>query len=421
MKRILLILCISLFTLTTCTNSTAKGDDSHGGDNDAPNGDSSDCSPGFILDCNGDCTYEVWCGDWECDSFFNCAEHDYDCGDCLPPAGDVDQGGDPDVGGGDTGSSQIDINVEMVLITAGTFSMGSPEDEVHRWPRETQHEVTLTRAFYMMAHEVTQKQYKDLMGINPSYHTPRGVALVVNPAPADCGVDCPVETLSWFDAVAFANELSISKGLTPCYSLSNVQCADYSNVGTDYMNCMTALVGYYFETGIVIATVSINSVSSVYDCTGYRLPTEAEWEYAARAGTTTAYYSGDNADCLGGLDNSDQNLEHIAWYANNSDTGLGKMPHSVGGKDPNAWGLYDMIGNVSEWVWNRGCAAYENDVSTDPEMASCNDDTYWSDRVKRSSGYASGCAWPCRVAWRDYQSPGAHFPDLGFRLVRTIP
>ena len=160
--------------------------------------------------------------------------------------------------------------------------MGSPESEEYRDSDEVQHRVTLTRAFLLQATEVTQAQYQALMGNNPSKFS-------------NCS-DCPVEKVSWIDAIAYVNALSKKESLPACYD----------------------------SKGEVIGG------RTVYDCKGYRLPTEAEWEYAARGGAQGARYG---------------NLDNIAWYDGNS----GRKTHPVGKKRPNSFGLYDMLGNVWEW------------------------------------------------------------------------
>jgi formylglycine-generating enzyme required for sulfatase activity len=219
--------------------------------------------------------------------------------------------------------------------------MGSPTGEEGRYDDETQHSVTITRAYCMKATEVTQGEWQAVMGSNPSSFANRGA-------------NCPVEKVSWDDAVGYANALSRREGLPECYTGST-----FSGLG----------------------------------CRGYRLPTEAEWEYAARAGTTGATYG---------------NLDSVAWYDKNS----GYATHPVGQKQPNAWGIYDMLGNVWEWTgdWH---AAYPGE-SWEPHVAKL---------LGRARVYRGG-SWTynvreARAARRDGSTPGARFTDLGFRLART--
>jgi formylglycine-generating enzyme required for sulfatase activity len=245
----------------------------------------------------------------------------------------------------------------FVRIEAGTFTMGSPGGELGRRDNETQHEVTLTRAFLMQTTEVTHANYEALMGSNPSYFS-------------SCGGACPVERVTWFNAVAYANALSRAEGFPECYDAQ----------------------------GEVIGG------ETVYDCTGYRLPTEAEWEYAARAGTTTATYAGDltREEC------EDGTLLPIAWFCGSESS----QTNPVGGRLPNAWGLYDMLGNVLEWTsdWYDDYPG----TTTDPTGPS-----YGSDRVLR------GGAWVAqprstRAAVRFDVNPRGRNHNTGFRVARTL-
>jgi formylglycine-generating enzyme required for sulfatase activity len=267
----------------------------------------------------------------------------------------------------------------MVLIPAGTFTMGSPNDELGRLDREgPQHQVTLTRSFYLQTTEVTQAQWESVMGNNPSYFS-------------GCGGDCPVETVNWWEAIAYVNQLSVAEGLPTCYTLSG---------------CGATLPGQ----GMTCTGVTVNATGgNPYLCQGYRLPTEAEWEYAYRAGTTTAFYNGGISvpDC-----SYDANLDAIGWYCGNS----GSTMHPAAQKVPNAWGLYDMSGNVLEWVWDWYSSTYYSSSPAEDPLGP----ESGSSRVLRGgswSDYAQGC----RAAYRSSAAPGSRVHYLGFRPARSGP
>jgi formylglycine-generating enzyme required for sulfatase activity len=281
-------------------------------------------------------------------------------------------------------------------VVAGCFIMGSPEEEASGTYDETQHQVTLTVDFEADRYEVTQGEFAALMGWNPSHF-------------GTCGVDCPVETVSWYDALAYADELSTGASLAPCYVLTKIACADGTNADTDALACMNPTQG-----GIAKATVALNGVARPQDCEGYRLPTESEWEYAIRAGSATTFYqSPGNDGSLTVEDCSlvDPNLDQIGWSYGNASWAT----HPVGGKEPNAWGLYDMSGNVLEWTWDslELDGTYPGWPTTDPVGYATG-----SSRMVRG-GYFDSCSSGCRSASRDSHGPGAHVTAIGFRLVRS--
>jgi len=223
------------------------------------------------------------------------------------------------------------VKLELVLIPAGKFLMGSTEAQKVGSPVEAQHEVTLTKPFYFGKFEVTQEQYQQVMARNPSQFKGRGL---------------PVEMVSWDDAQEFCKKVSEKTG---------------------------------------------HSV---------RLPTGAEWEYACRAGTKTTHYTGD----------AETDLDRAAWYYRNSN----RMTHPVGQKVPNAWGLYDMHGNVWEWCaeWYAG---YGAEAATDPRGPERG-----SSRV-RCGGSCRNTPKCCRSSSRDRSSPDDRECWNGLRVAAEAP
>lgn len=223
------------------------------------------------------------------------------------------------------------------LITAGCFVMGSPPNEPYRSPYfEDQRPVTLTHSFLIAQRELTQAEW-----VAAGYPNLAGT-MNDGAGGTDCvASDCPASTMSWYEAVTFLNQKSQAEGRQSCISLDG--CT--GKVGMDF-NC----TGYHATT------------TSYYECTGYRLFTGAEFQYAARAGTSTAFYSGpfdpSSGNCV-----DVTNLDSAAWYCSNA----GKRTHPVGQKVANAWGLYDILGNAAEYTGSvRDTAPAESMPQTDP-------------------------------------------------------
>src|SRR5437588_2518519 len=197
------------------------------------------------------------------------------------------------------------LGIRLVPIPAGSFLMGSPaDDDAARAGGEfPQHPVTISRPFYLAAYKTTQAQFEKVMGRNPSEFSARGTGR--DQIKQLDTARFPVENVSYFDAVEFCNKLSEQEGREPCYALSAIE--------------------RHPGGGIRLA-----DVKRLPDGSGYRLPSEAEWEYCARAGTATRFSCGDDPAGLG----------DYAWFDRNS----GGRPHAVGEKQANPWGLFDLGG-----------------------------------------------------------------------------
>ena len=340
------------------------------------------------VDCGGSCPGCGLAGDCYCDS--DCASNNCSNAHCAPVV---------EIG---------EAEARFAYIPAGTFCMGSPggggtEECPDDGPAELGrggdegplHEVTLTRGFYLQSTEVTQGQWEAAGFANPSSFD-------------TCGFDCPVETVNWWETAAYLNALSEAEGLDPCYELTG--CTGTAGIN---LECTDVTISDPNATGIP------------YQCEGYRLPTEAEWEYAYRAGTTTTFYNGD----ITYLDRTplDPNLDAIAWYGGNSgveyepgwecdelETGALRCgTHVVGMKAPNAWGLHDMPGNVWEWVWDWW-TGYPTSNVVDPLGGA------GSGRTHRGGSWYDW-AQTERAATRSNAAPDARALSLGFRVARTAP
>lgn len=236
-----------------------------------------------------------------------------------------------------------EVKLEMVLIEGGTFEMGGNQEGTMDKPV---HKVDVS-SFYMSKYEVTNKEYKKYKPSHSGYWS---------------NDDYPVETVSWYDAVDYCNWRSVKEGFEKCYS------------------------GGGYST---VLDISKN---------GYRLPTEAEWEYACRAGTTTKYYWGDDMD------------GNYCWHKSNSWNKI----HPIGQKKPNGFDLYDMSGNVSEWCWDW-CDYYEEKSVNNPVGPSTG-----TTRVFR------GGSWFCSLISCESEVRSSTFPTetddyIGFRVVRSAP
>ena len=268
----------------------------------------------------------------------------------------------------------------FVLVSAGTFNMGSNSGQDNNKPV---HEVTITKPFYMGKYEVTQAEYESVIGTNPSKY--KGDENL--PAAGEVQENRPVETVSWYDILVYCNKRSLAEDLTPCYSINgSVNPSDWGEIPTE-------------------TDATWNSVVCDFSAEGYRVPTEAEWEYAARAGDSTVdklTYSGtSDLDKLG----------DYAWYSDNS----GGISHEVGKKLPNDFGLYDMSGNVFEFCWNWFTGTYEDsEGGSDPTGVKLG-----STRIVRG-GWSNSEDY-CAVSRRNGYYPEKTNSSIGFRVARSCP
>ncbi|MCL2066788.1 MAG: SUMF1/EgtB/PvdO family nonheme iron enzyme [Treponema sp.] len=244
----------------------------------------------------------------------------------------------------------------LIMVESGVFTMGSPETEAGRAENEERHQVTIS-TFYLGKCEISQEEYEEVMEENPSYFK---------------GAKLPVQGVNWYEAIEYCNRRSIREGLTPAYTRSG---------------------------DLTIWDTRAN---------GYRLPTEAEWEYACRAGTTGPFNTGDNISPNEA--NYDGNFPYTGTVRGMSrDTTV-----PVGSLPPNPWGFHGMHGNVNEWVWDW-YAEYNTASQTDPQGPSRND---YDLKTLRGGGFTNR-ARDIRSAKRWAGGINVRLQTIGFRVARS--
>ncbi len=262
---------------------------------------------------------------------------------------------------------------QMVLVPGGTFTMGDTHGGAIEWELPT-HSVTLS-SFMIGKYELTQGEWEAVMGAWNSDPFGFGTTYGV-------GSNYPVYYVSRYDILKYCNLRSLNEGLTPVYTISG------STNPTAWGTVPTSGNDATWDAAI-----------SNWTANGYRLPTEAEWEFAARGGTSTPDYLYIGSD----------DVNAVAWYHPNS----GDTSHPVGTKAPNALGIYDMSGNVYEWCWDW-YGTYSSDAQTNPQGA-----VSGPNRVLRGS-YWGNDAYDCRVSNRYYVNPYVSYFVQGVRLCRAV-
>lgn len=289
--------------------------------------------------------------------------------------------------------------MDFVYIGRGEFMMGSPPGEPGRQADEREIPFLIDTPFWLAAHEVRVRDYRQLVGRAPG------------PEKSQCD-DCPMADVSWYDTLRFANLMSARAGLAQCYDLS--ECRPHSPRWRSG-ECVR------FADGL--------------QCLGYRLPLAAEWEYAARAGTTEATYNGALQGTSTSLCAPEPALDDIAWYCADRERARARTfaamdellaAHSVGRLRANAWGLYDMLGNVWEWTWDPYqperaetlavmARRYGTSLTVKPASSASTEE-----RVIKGGSF-NRPAWKARAASHGQARVDVRARHIGFRLARTVP